>query len=199
MIELNTLNQNGYNNFNASAYLKSALGTQFGENSSSNIYYAKKGEPTYQVSMDTDEDGIVTFDEFRNYCKDNDISANEMKKMLELRTAYQLSKSSTDPVNKVENIDEKDKYKFGSLDLIYAEKNDSIYDESMDSDKDSKISYREYLKYCEQNARTEAKNSDTKIRENDKSKFMTVSYGRISNAYNKIELEAPEGKVEGIA
>ena len=45
----------------------------------------------------------------------------------------------------------------------------------------------------------EAKNSDTKIVEDDKSKFMTVSFGHASNAYNRVQTEAPEGKVESKA
>ena len=31
-------------------------------------YYAKKGEPMYMKEMDADEDGVVSFEEFRNYC-----------------------------------------------------------------------------------------------------------------------------------
>ena len=196
---LNAINtQNNTNNLNFSAYIKSAFGSKFGAESN-NIYYAKKGEPTYQIGMDSDEDGIITFDEFRQYCKDNNFSKSEITKLLELRAAYQTTQSSTDPINKTEKVDQKEKYNFGNLDLIYADKNDGKYDENMDSDKDTKISYKEYLRYCEQNARTEAKNSDTKIDNKDKTKFMTISYGKISNAYNKIELEAPEGKIEGIA
>ena len=195
---INTINQNNTNNFNFSAYIKSTFGSDLSSNKS-DIYYAKKGEPTYQVDMDTDEDGIITFDEFRTYCKDNNISGSKMAEMLKLRMTYQMTKNDSEPVNKIENIGEKSNYTLGNLDLIYAEENDSKYEENMDTDGDSKISYKEYLRYCEKNARTEAKNSDTKIRENDKSKFMTVSYGKITNAYNKVEAEVPEGKVEGIA
>ena len=195
---INAINQNNTNNLNFSAYIKSAFG-KYGAESGTNVYYAKKGEPSYQIGMDSDEDGIITFEDFRNYCKDNNISKNEMAKMLELRTAYQMTQISKDEINKVEKIDEKENYKFGSLDLIYAEKNDGRFDEKMDTDGDSKISYKEYLRYCEQNARPELKNSDTRIQNTDKSKFMTVSYGKSANAYNRIELDVPEGKVEGIA
>ena len=92
-----------------------------------------------------------------------------------------------------------EKLKTGNLDLIYANDGDGNYDADIDLNKDSKISYPEYLRYCEQNARMEAKNSDTKIVEDDKKKFMTVSFGHASNAYNRVQSEAPEGKVESKA
>ena len=88
-----------------------------------------------------------------------------------------------------------DDYNIGDLDIIYAQDGDGNYDEDMDTNRDSKISYREYLRYCEQNAKTEEKNSDTKIL-SDKTKFMTVSFGHVSNAYNKYELNIPVGKIE---
>ena len=87
----------------------------------------------------------------------------------------------------------------GSLELIYAEDGESKYNKDLDTNKDSKISYIEYLRYCEQNAKMEAKNSDTKIVNHNKNKFMTVSFGHASNAYSRIALEAPDGKVEGKA
>ena len=191
---LNALNQNTQNlQFSLNSFMTSMLGSNFRNKSNSNNYYAKKGEPLYQKEMDSDEDGVVSFDEFRNYCKENGITAKEMSKMMEMRLAYQMT---TDKENKKE---ETQKAVFGELDLIYAKDGDDKFDESMDTNNDSKISYREYLRYCEQNAKPEEKISDTKIRENNKNKFMTVSYGKISNAYNKVEFEAPEGKIENRA
>ena len=192
---INILNQNT-NKFNS--FPNSSFSSLFGNNTST--YYAKKGEPTYQKDMDKDDDGIVTFDDFREYCKENGISNSDMAKMLELRMTYQMTKDVTNQVSKKSKTEkeEETEYKPGNLELIYAEENDGNYDESMDTDGDSKISYKEYLRYCEQNAKPEAKNSDTKIRENDNKKFMTISYGKISNAYNKVETEAPEGKVISI-
>ena len=114
--------------------------------------------------------------------------------MLEMRMAYQMTKNTINETKDPKEINPIS----GNLDLIYAEENDGNYDEKMDSDGDSKISYKEYLRYCEQNAKTTPKNNDTKIRENDKSKFMTISFGKVSSAYNKVESEAPAGKVENI-
>lgn len=52
--------------------------------------YAKEGEPIYLKEMDYDEDGKVTFEEFREYCKDNELSSYEIKKLLEAQSAWKL-------------------------------------------------------------------------------------------------------------
>ena len=193
-MELNTLNQNT-SAMNLYSVLTSMLGTG-GFGGGSNSSYAKKGEPGYSADMDSDGDGIVSFEDFRQYCKNNGVSNNDMSKMLKYRMTYQITK---DLQNQPAKSNKNEDFEPAPFELIYAEENDSNYDEKFDADGDSKVTYEEYLRYCEQNARQEAKNSDTKIRENDKSKFMTVSYGRISNVYNKVAMEAPEGKVENIA
>ena len=36
---------------------------------SKNAVYATKGEPMYQKEMDADEDGVITFKEYMEYCK----------------------------------------------------------------------------------------------------------------------------------
>jgi len=198
-MSLFALNQNNINKFDFSTFMKSNISTNFNSNIASSNLYATKGEPTYMKDMDTDNDGNITMDEFREYCKANDISTNEMKNMLELRMAYKMSQDITNQINNLQNEQKNDKKSIGNLDLIYAEKNDSKYDENMDTDGDSKISYKEYLRYCEQNSKTATQHYDTKIKENSKSKFMTVSYGKVSNAYNKTDVELPELKVEELA
>jgi hypothetical protein len=64
--------------------LTSGLGSNFGNKNNNSPYYAKKGEPMYQKNMDSDDDGVISFDEFREYCKSNGISTSDMKKMLEM-------------------------------------------------------------------------------------------------------------------
>lgn len=194
---LNALNQNTPDlNFNLNSFMSSTLGTKFGNNGNSDSYYAKKGEPTYQKDMDTDNDGLVTFEEFKEYCKANDISSQDMKKMLETRMAYKMAKDTIGSSKPEEKTKEP---AIGNLDLIYAKDGDDRYNADQDSNGDSKVSYTEYLRYCEQNAKMEAKNSDTKIVDYDKSKFMTVSFGHATNAYNRNESDAPEGKIESKA
>ena len=191
---LNALNQS-YLNSKFSSFMTTLLGSAAGNVNMNNSYYAKKGEPMYQEDMDSDGDGIVTFDDFREYCKANDISSKDVSDMIDIRMAYRMSQYATDVLKNADL----NKLSTGNLDLIYATDGDGNYDAEIDSNKDSQISYTEYLRYCEQNARMEAKNSDTKIVEDDKNKFMTVSFGHASNAYNRVQSEAPEGKVESKA
>ena len=190
---LDALNQNfASSKFNS--FMTTLLGTKTDKNAN-NSYYAKKGEPMYQEDMDSDGDGIVSYDEFKNYCKENNMSSKDIADMIDMRMAYRMSQYAEETIKQT-NFAE---LKTGSLDLIYANDGDSNYDAKIDSNKDSIVSYSEYLRYCEQNARMEAKNSDTKIVEDNKSKFMTVSFGHVSNAYNRVQSEVPEGKVESKA
>ena len=136
-----------------------------------NSYYAKSGEPMYRAEMDSDNDGIVTYKEFEEYCRLNKISPKDAKDMVDMRMAYRMS----------QNIAGILKY------------------EKINVNNDSKTPYNEYLKYCLQNARTEAKTSDTKIVKDSKNKFMTVSFGHVSNAYYRAQSYVPEGKIESNA
>ena len=190
---LDALNQN-FMSSKFNSLMTTLLGVKT-DKTNNNSYYAKKGEPMYQEDMDSDKDGIVSYDEFKEYCNTNNISSKDISDMIDMRMAYRMSQYAADTLKKT-NLKE---LKTGNLDLIYANDGDSNYDADIDSNNDSKISYTEYLRYCENNARMEAKNSDTKIVEDDKSKFMTVSFGHVANAYNRVQSEAPEGKVESKA
>ena len=197
---MNVLNQNTSSmKFGLNSFMSSTLGTKFGNKNDSNSYYSKKGEPTYLEDMDKDSDGIVTFDEFREYCKDNDISAKDMKNMLQARQDYLMAKDSEKTDEEQDKPKVKEEFKTGILDLIYAKDGDQKYNPEQDSNGDSIVSYAEYLRYCEQNAKTEAKNSDTRVMEDGKNRFMTVSFGHASNVYNKAISEIPKGRVEGKA
>ena len=191
---LNALGQNLMSS-KLNSFMTTLLGEKNTERNTNSSYYAKKGEPMYQEDMDSDRDGVVSFDEFKEYCKTNNISSKDVSDMIDMRMAYRMSQYAAETLKKTDF----EKLKTGSLDLIYANDGDGNYDAEIDSNKDSKISYSEYLRYCEQNAKMEAKNSDTKIVEDEKKKFMTVSFGHVSNAYNRVQSEAPEGKVESKA
>ena len=102
-------------------------------------------------------------------------------------------KEQTSDVKKVKE-DNLNELQTGDLEIIYAEDGDGNYDDSMDTNMDSRISYKEYLRYCEQNSKMEEKRSDTKINR-DKNKFMTYSYGHAANAYNRTAYESIKGKV----
>ena len=85
----NSISSNSSNSFGLQTNFlnKKPAGLNFGmkTNNNNTAYYAKKGEPMYVKEMDADEDGIVSFDEFKDYCQANGISSKEMVRMVEMR------------------------------------------------------------------------------------------------------------------
>ena len=47
------------------------------------IVYAKEGDPNYDETMDADADGVVTMEEYQDYCKENGISTDEQAASLQ--------------------------------------------------------------------------------------------------------------------
>lgn len=125
-----------HNNFNS--FLTPAKKTQ------NNIYYAKEGEPIYQKDMDSDEDGIVTFDELKDYCKENKA---DIKGFLKNYIVYH----ATNDIEKSSEEIEKDNG------LTYAQKGDFKYEAVMDVNDDNKITYKEYRDYCAKHAKQKTK------------------------------------------
>ena len=121
--------------------------TNFNKQMEKTPYYAKEGEPIYKKDMDYDEDGIVDFDELKKYCEENNISKEDINQMLKNWLIYHASK---DVEEKSKEIKEDDK-KHGDFEIYYSKKGDSKYDEKMDKNNDSKVSYKEYTEYCEKN------------------------------------------------
>ena len=56
-----------------------AVSTGFNNNHQNNkpAVYAKDGEPRYDEAMDYDGDGVVTMEEYQQYCEENNISTDE--------------------------------------------------------------------------------------------------------------------------
>lgn len=154
------------------------------------VYYAKKGEPMYIKEMDSDDDGIVSIDEFKDYCKENDISSKEMAKMMQLASSYRImqeqKKEESKKQNKYENQPEETEVE---TEAIYAKRGDSKYDETMDLNNDDKVSYKEYIEYCQEHAKTKDKKSDTKISELEDEVFKTINTVKILNSYVQSETE----------
>lgn len=138
-MNINSVNSSGMN------FPKINSAAKVGFQNESDTIYAKKGEPTYVVEMDLDDDGIVTFDEFKDYCKENGLSADEVKQLLETRQLWELFKEMS---QKREEEQEAKKEK----DEIYAKQGDENYDESMDFNDDKKVTFDEYIKYCNENS-----------------------------------------------
>ena len=88
----NSISTNSSNSFGLQTNFlnKKPAGLNFGmkTNNNNTAYYAKKGEPMYVKEMDADEDGIVSFEEFKDYCQANGISSKEMVRMVEMANSY---------------------------------------------------------------------------------------------------------------
>ncbi len=130
-----------------------------------NVYYAKKGEVIYDKKMDSDEDGIVTFDEFKDYCAQNNIAQDEINKMLKnwvtLRAAQKIEKNN-------EEINKENNNKLQIKETIYAKRGDLKYDDRMDLNSDEKVTYQEYIRYCKENLSIPDKKSNIEGYSNDK-------------------------------
>ena len=174
-------------------------------NSDNGAYYAKKGEPMYVEEMDSDDDGVISFDEFKNYCNENDISPKEMVTMVEMANSYRTMQADSNTSQKIqkqnnENITNSvQSDKNISSDAVYAEKGDSKYNEEMDSNSDDKITYQEYLDYCKEHAKINEHKSDTRIQQSSDGVFRTLNYGKALNTYTQAESVPSKSVYEKIA
>lgn len=187
-----------YNAYSNSNVLRTNLNSGFKSNNTNNAIYAEKGEPIYQKEMDLDEDGIITLEEFRDYCQENNISVAKQREMLQNRLTFQLHRDRTKSSAEIREIKPE-------TDKIYAKEHDANYDEEIDADNDGKITYDEYLKYCKEN---EEKVGDEKPaskieikKENDNSedgdeKIVIQNVSKALNKYSNIQNKVKEGKVE---
>lgn len=151
--------------------------------------YAEKGQPMYQKDMDKDEDGIITLQEFNDYCDENDISYAQRKQMLENRLQYQLNTEHAEASAKIREIKPE-------TEEVYAEEGEECYDEAMDEDGDGKVTYEEYLKYCEEHAEEFPKESGNAVIENDKEEVKIKDSAKAVSRYAKVEKGEAESKVE---
>lgn len=146
---------------------------------SKKIIVANKGESGYLPGMDIDYDGIVTLDEFNQYCEEKGIDGKEKTKLF----LTIMLKGNDEKI--VENEQGKEN------DNIYAKKGDKKYNEKMDENKDSIITHDEYLKYCQKNKEaTEEKETTEKV---------PYEFKKAIEAYKPQELQEPIITVEGIA
>ena len=131
-------------------------------NQNNNVVYAKKGEPMYQKEMDANEDGVITLEEFRDYCKEHDISVKQQQQMLRDRLNYQLNTQraeSSEQISKIESESE----------TIYAKEGDDKYKEEIDSNSDGKITDEERIvvknegKAINQYTKTETEEPESKV------------------------------------
>ena len=151
--------------------------------------------------MDADEDGIVSLDEFKDYCKDKGISDKEMTKMIQMVNSYRelMSQTGTNdkktPINNITG-DLLEKINSKNNDKIYAVRGDDNYDEAIDANGDDKITYKEYIDYCVEHVKTNEQKTNTKVEQTEDGGFKTTSYGKAVNAYTRAESESARGMFE---
>ena len=179
---------------------KKPVGLNFGmkTNNNNSAYYAKKGEPMYMKEMDADEDGTISFDELKDYCKANGISSKEMVKMVEIANSYRTMQGEKKAEKKVKenSSDDKKATKEVESEAVYAKRGDGKYDEAMDTNNDDKVSYKEYIEYCKEHSQPQEQKSDTRVSESEDGEFKTTSTGKAINSYTQSETESAENFVD---
>lgn len=154
--------------------------------------YAEKGQPMYQKDMDKDEDGVITLEEFTTYCDENDISYTQRKQMLENRLNYQLRTEHAKVSTEISKIKPKEEE-------IYAKEGDEKYDEEIDENGDGKITYDEYIKYCEEHEKDAPENSSSAKMEKEDDEVVIKNPSKAILSYSKSENGEVESKIKNEA
>lgn len=170
----------------------SSFGLKMNTGKNDSAYYAKKGEPMYLKDMDSDEDGIISFEEFKDYCQANGISSKDMMKMLKARMEYHMNKNR----EKIENSKNTNSGSKTNNATVYAKEGDTKYDARMDYNNDGKVTYKEYLEYCKEHSQQKSQKSNTIIDKSSDEEFKTINTTNVINSYSETELQACEGKIE---
>lgn len=162
--------------------------------------YAKKGEPMYMADMDSDSDGTVTLDEFRDYCKSKNIKTRDMIKMSKLASAYRTMEAENQTIDYISKLIPNvfPKLKQADSDSGHIKQNENKYNLSTDADNDKKVSYKDYLEYCEQNAIPQALKSNAKTEETDNGKIKITHYGKAMNSYRNNNSSALKSTFEEV-
>ncbi len=143
----------------------------------------------YQKDMDKDEDGIITLQEFNDYCDENDISYAQRKQMLENRLQYQLNTEHAKASEEVRKIQPE-------IEKVYAEEGDEEYDKAMDEDGDGKVTYDEYMKYCNEQEETKEKEPSNAKMEREDEEVVIKNPVKAVSTYEQTEKGDKEGKIE---
>lgn len=134
---------------NKEANQLNAIQNNNSQNYAKKIVLASKGESGYSPIFDVDNNGIITLDEFNKYCEENGIGEEDK---LKLMMCMQTSKSREAFLKKEKEDDGR----------IYSRKGDEKYVEEMDEDKNSIVTYEEYIKYCQEYANSGEKEEQQK-------------------------------------
>ena len=162
--------------------------------------YAQKGEPMYMADMDTDEDGTVTLDEFREYCKTNGINSNEMVKMSKMASFYRTMKAEEDTINYISKLipNVSPKLKETKFEPQHLKQEDNKYNISNDQNSENKVNYKNYLEYCQSNATAQEVKTNTKYEETNDGHLKISNAGKALNSYKSSENHAVKSTFENV-
>ena len=160
--------------------------------------YSQKGEPMYMADMDTDEDGTVTLDEFREYCKTNGINSNEMVKMSKMASFYRTMKAEEETINNISKLipNISPKFKETKFDPQHFKQEDNKYNISNDGNSENKVDYEKYLEYCRSNATSQELKANTKYEETGEGHLKISNSGKALNLYKNSENYAVKSTFE---
>lgn len=151
--------------------------------------YAKKGEPMYIADMDSDEDGTITLDEFRDYCKSKGMGTREVVKMSQMAAAYRTMKAEEGTIDYISKLIPNvfPKLKQAGSESGGLKQGEEQYNISNDSNSPNLVPYQEYMEFCEKNADTNEQKSNTKVEFTDDNNLKILNFGKTSEAYRKNE------------
>ena len=149
--------------------------------------YARKGEPMYMEEMDADGDGVVSLDEFRDYCKSKGINSREMIKMSQMASAFRTMQAETETIDYISKLVPKvhPNLKQADSESSFLKQEDNKFNISADSNHEKKVSYNEYMAFCEQNTAVQDLKVNTKFEEDDDGTLKITNSGKGINLYKQ--------------
>ena len=155
-------------------------------------------EPMYSAEMDTDEDGVVSLDEFKDYCKEKGINTRGMIKMSQLAASYRTMKAEAEAMDYISklipnvfpHLKEPDS-KSG-----YLRQEEDQYNISNNPNQDKMVKYDEYMEYCEQNVVPNELKSNAKAEEAGNGNLKISNTGKALASYINNENSAIKNTFE---
>lgn len=176
-LDIQSLLLNGANGLNRA--------TNYGDTQTAN--YAQKGEPMYMAEMDSDEDGTVTLDEFKDYCKDKGIGTREMVKMSQYASMYRTMKAETEAIDYISKLIPNVHPNLRETNSDSGHLKGSEYNISNDTNQPNVVNYDEYMKYCENNTAPHELRANTAVEETDDGSLNITNSGKAIDLYGKSE------------
>ena len=153
--------------------------------------YAQKGEPMYMAEMDADEDGTITLDEYRDYCKSKGINTRDMIRMSKLAASYRTMKAEDEAINYISKLIPNTHPNLKQADSIspaYHKNSETKF-----NSENNNISYKEYISFCEQNKSSDEPKAYTTAEKDDDGNLKLTNSGKAIKSYMKDNTQTPNG------